>query len=565
MTEVELLRKKLVRIQKSQEEAERLLEVKSRELYELNQNLERQVVERTKEFEKARNEAVEANKAKSQFLANMSHEIRTPLNGMLGFIGLLEKSSLTDVQREQLSTISKSGHLLLDIITDILEFSKIEAGKLQIDSAEFHLKRCVEDILEVMSNQIYEKNLAFPIFLDEAIPRKLLGDEWKIRQVLVNLIGNAIKFTPSGEISVEVHSRGITPDGRHAVYFEVRDTGVGISEKRIHSIFSAFEQADVSDTRKYGGTGLGLTISQQIVSAMGGHLKVESKEAKGSKFFFEIALPQAGSDSKEVSTRNFKKKEEVAVLISNRTEQRNLILRLQSWNAICWPVDSLDRLAWKNDGSVNRNLILDHLFLSNSINADRVKELLSDGVHVIVIAPPKEKALLSEKLKDLKLDIVVKPLKREDLFNTIKNKTSLSDKMVTQQSFVTEEHELARAHVLLVEDNLINQQVASAMLKIHGFTVDVASNGKEATEVFDPQKHQLILMDCQMPVMDGFEATQLIRRKHPSVPIIAMTANAFKETKEMCFEVGMNDFITKPINDEDLSAVVKKNLLQTQK
>ena len=559
MSEVELLRKKIKRLKKAQEEAEFLLEKKSLDLYDLNYNLERQVEERTKEFENARDEAIAANEAKSQFLANMSHEIRTPLNGILGFIGLLEQSSLTNTQKEQLATISKSGYLLLNLINDILEFSKIEAGKLEIENSKFHLKRCVEDIVDVMANQVFDKKLEFPTYLDESIPKNFMGDESKIRQVLINLIGNAVKFTPTGEIAVEIHSKGIDPGGGHKLYFEVRDTGVGISKKKLGSIFSAFEQADVSDTRKYGGTGLGLTISQQIVSAMGGKLKVESDESIGSKFFFTITLGAPQDEETKYSTRSFDKQEEVSILISNKSVRKNLTRRLESWKAVCSSVEQIEQINWSSSSSSRKNLIIDHYFLTDPITLAQINGLLDQGIHVIVVAPPKEKVLLEKKLKDLKLDILVKPVKRESLFNSIEKKSKISDQQALENtSFV--KTDISHAHLLLVEDNLVNQQLALAMLEVHGYTADIANNGKEAIEMFDSEKHDLIIMDCQMPVMDGLQATIEIRKNNTVVPIIAMTANAFKKTKEKCFEVGMDDFVTKPVSHDCLADVIQKVL-----
>lgn len=558
MTSEEVLRKKLKRIQLAQEEAEKLLEEKSRELYQLNSNLEQQVKERTEEFEKARDEAIAANKAKSQFLANMSHEIRTPLNGMLGFIGLLQNSNLDSNQLEQLETVEKSGNLLLTIINDILEFSKIEAGKLDIDNSKFHLKRCMEDIIDVMANEVFSKKLELPNFLDERIPKNLVGDESRIRQVLLNLIGNAVKFTPSGEICVNARLEGINNEGQFLVTFEVSDTGVGISKEALEKIFSPFEQADISDTRKYGGTGLGLTISRQIVAAMGGELKVESEESKGSRFFFTLPLSLPEGESAELSNRDFAKSKEYIVWSKCKTLEANLLSRLASWRVLGSSAQKATEVFYHTGPGIDKGIIVDASIASRPEELDRIKVWKRKGIQVVIIASPKEKTSLCKDPSFAEFKILPKPVKREDLFNCISGPKRVisKEKLASQPA----PNKLKETRVLLVEDNMINQQVALAMLGAHGISADVANNGQEATEKYDPSQHSLILMDCQMPVMDGFDATKLLREQGHEVPIIAMTANAFKKTKEECFDVGMNDFITKPVKDQELAEIIKRNL-----
>ena len=563
MEDIELLRKKIERLKRSQEEAEMLLEAKSQELYNLNQDLERKIQEKTKSFEEAKNEAVAANQAKSQFLANMSHEIRTPLNGMLGFIGLLEKSELTTVQREQLSTVAKSGRLLLNIINDILEFSKIEAGKLEMENQPFHLKRCVEDIVDVMANEVYRKGLEFPIYLDETIPKQLIGDEARVRQVLVNLIGNASKFTHSGEIALDVNVAGISSDGTYNVRFSIKDTGVGISQENIVSIFSAFEQADISDTRKYGGTGLGLTISKKIIETLGGRIWVESEEGKGTQFFIELPLKAPDDKSVELSDRSLYG-EEVLVCVSSQKVRENLMKRLSSWQVQSSSISSLSGIAWNSKDPKRRNLIVDYVYVALDSDIQSLKALVSEGVHVMVVAPPREKIELQERLKGVSLDLIVKPVKREKLFNSISSKIKIAEKESSPHS-IPKQNSLSRQRILLVEDNIVNQKVAIAMLELHGHSVGVASNGQEAVDMFSPEKYDVVLMDCQMPVMDGFQATRHIKQKHPETLIIAMTANAFKKTKDECLAVGMDDFITKPVTDSDLVEVIKLNLMKKSK
>lgn len=573
MSNQNILEKKLERALRAQEEAESLLEQKSKELYELNSSLEKQINVRTKELQAATETAVNSNKAKSQFLANMSHEIRTPLNGMLGFIGLLEKSHLTKNQKEQLSVVSKSSQLLLSIINDVLEFSKIEAGKLVLEKRSFHLKRCIEDIADVMSHQAYEKGLELPVYLDENIPKFLVGDESRIRQVLLNLIGNAIKFTPTGEVCLSVRAQGFNEKGECEIYFEVKDSGVGISHDKIKKIFIAFEQADVSDTRRYGGTGLGLTISKEIVEAYGGALNVDSIESIGTTFYFTIPLGVAESESVEYTTRNFRNTEAVAVVISNNTIKTNLVDRLNRWNVNTKIFDNIDDIDWNFSNGAKKNIIVDYFFVSGESDRSMLEQQIKSGIHIMVVAPPEIKASLLEDFSALKIDLLTKPVKREDLFKSINEKRISSDEIKQQKEnseanpVLSSENKNATAYAkkfLLVEDNLVNQQVAIAMLEAHGYTADVAGNGREALELYSKNKYELILMDCQMPIMDGFESTRLLRKLDANVIIIAMTANALKQTKEKCFEVGMNDFVTKPINDDQLADVVRRNLLKAK-
>ena len=516
-------------------------------------------------LEGATREAIAANQAKSQFLANMSHEIRTPLNGMIGFIGLLQKSKLNAIQSEQLEVVAKSGRLLLTIISDILEFSKIEAGKLELERSGFHLRRTIEDIIDVMSHQAFEKGLEIPTFLDESIPKSLLGDEGRVRQVLLNLIGNAIKFTPSGEISINVKAKGFNAAGSFEVYFEVHDTGMGISKEGKKSIFSAFSQADVSDTRKYGGTGLGLTISKQIIEAMGGTLDVESQEGVGSRFYFTIPFGVSAAEPLTYSNRSFHSREAVAVLATSATVRKNLMERLKSWDVKCTSFSSLVALDWSfADGVSNRTLLADASLVTQDADRVTLEALVAAGVHVILMSAPKEKDALITKLQRIGLNILTKPVKRQDLYASIEAKLNILAGSSAPRISSTPARPAKQQRVLLVEDNIVNQQVAQAMLEANGFSIEIASNGREAVTVFSPGKFDVILMDCQMPIMDGFEATREIRKRDKGIKIIAMTANAFKQTKEKCFEVGMNDFVTKPITDEHLSEVIARNLIESK-
>ncbi|MGE4132419.1 MAG: ATP-binding protein [Bdellovibrionales bacterium] len=493
------------------------------------------------------------NKAKSEFLMNMSHELRTPLNGMIGMLDILRTSKLSDLQQEQVSVICKSGDFLLSIINDILEFSKIESGKLQIEMRDFDLRKSLEAVTESLANEVFSKNLDFNIFVDPRVHGIYHGDETRIKQILVNLIGNAIKFTPTGHISVTVEHEN------QSVLFAVEDTGVGIPSAKLQSIFESFSQADVSDNRKYGGSGLGLTITKSIVDAMGGTLGVLSEEAKGSRFEIRLplfqkeddaGLPLSAVDFIHVVTRN---------KILTRTIGRYLELTEES------SADSgLGDFVAQGTNARTVFVEMAEFLRGSESDQSRFMELQSqDRFYAVFLTKPEEISEMRrfEGLEGIYYINLPVPLAR--LRQVVTDRPTIQPQAKASAQ-TAEKAARSGLHLLLVEDNAINQRVALAMLDQLGHTVTVVDNGEKAVQAIAEREFDLVLMDCQMPVMNGYQATAAIRKQESTkgrhTLIVAMTANAFRETKEACFECGMDDFMTKPVKLVAFQEVLERAL-----
>jgi two-component system, sensor histidine kinase and response regulator len=539
------------------------------------EELERQVNVRTEQLEKAKNAAEAASRAKSAFLATMSHEIRTPMNGVLGMTEMLLSTELTETQRNYTKLVKRSGEHLLVIINDILDFSKIEAGKLTIEYINFNLWDLLEDIHTVYTPQAEAKNIALDFDIANDIPVAICGDPNRLRQIMANLLGNAIKFTEQGRILAKV--RVASEDNQAvALRFEVHDTGIGISREARSRLFEAFAQADDSTTRKFGGTGLGLAISKQLVELMGGSIGVENARTQGSIFWFTVSFdkrrvdPDAPGDQQHTI-------EGLRVLIVDEQPSSRIGLQqhLATWQVSSETAASADEALTRLGAAVQSgrpydaailDMELTHgsgLLLAASIKADPSTR----ATRLILLSP---ELLASDPVQRREAGVayqLIKPARAADLFACLATRprgaTAPAPQFVPPPPLRPAACARARVRrVLLAEDNPVNVEVARAMLESLGLEAQCARNGEEALQKVRAGDYDAVLMDCQMPVMDGFAATAAIRREeheagHARVlPVIAITANALQGDREACLAAGMDDYLSKPFTQQQLAAVI---------
>ncbi len=555
-------------------------------------HLQDQLTQTNRELEAARIAAETAVRAKAEFLANMSHEIRTPMNGVIAMAGFLLETPLNNEQLGYVETIHASGQSLLTIINTILDFSKIESDKLELENLPFDLRECIEGTLELLAAKAVEKQLDLAYQIDDEIPVLVMGDVTRLRQVLVNLISNGIKFTSSGEVVVQVKiqsspladtapAKADSPPSSAKpweLHFQVRDTGIGIPPDRIDRLFKSFSQADASTTRQYGGTGLGLAISKRLVELMGGRMWVESVPQKGSTFHFVTSFKSSAEATRFPLQGTQPQLADLRLLIvdDNATNRRILTLQTGKWGMIARGAQSGEQaLEWLRQGeSFDIAIIdmqmpgMDGLMLAKEIStlsgAMMMPLILLTSAGVRADAPALASVAFASCL--------TKPIKPVQLHETLVRVIS-GAKPPSRKPLAPARLDVTLAsrfplRVLVCLDNVINQKVAIRLLQQMGYKADLANNGKEAIEALERAPYSFILMDVHMPIMDGLTATQMIRQRqqdpaqHPNfkspITIVAMTANAMQGDREKCLEAGMDDYLAKPVRPEDIRSVIER-------